>query len=70
MRTRLFRIMGLAIVTAALLGTFHGAQLVAATSCTSNSQCPTGTLCCYPCGTDGCHDECITPIDGHCPHYP
>ncbi len=70
MRTRLLRILGLAIMVAALLGTSHGAQLLAATSCTSNSQCPTGTLCCYPSGIPGCHDECVTPVDGHCPRYP
>jgi len=39
------------------------------TGCTSNAQCPTGKLCCYPCGIDGCTNQCITPIKGHCPHF-
>jgi hypothetical protein len=41
-----------------------------ATSCTSSSQCPTGQLCCYPCGIDGCTNVCTTPVRGHCPFYP
>jgi hypothetical protein len=40
------------------------------TGCTTNAQCPTGTLCCYPCGIDGCTNMCITPLKGHCPHFP
>jgi hypothetical protein len=40
------------------------------TGCTSNAQCPTGTLCCYPCGIDGCTNMCIAPLKGHCPHFP
>jgi hypothetical protein len=40
------------------------------TGCTSNDQCPAGKLCCYPCGIDGCTNMCITPIKGHCPHFP
>jgi hypothetical protein len=40
------------------------------TGCTSNAQCPAGKLCCYPCGIDGCTNQCITPIKGHCPHFP
>ncbi len=40
------------------------------TGCTSNAQCPAGKLCCYPCGIDGCTNMCITPIKGHCPHFP
>jgi hypothetical protein len=39
------------------------------TGCTSNAQCPTGTLCCYPCGIDGCTKQCITPIKGRCPLF-
>jgi hypothetical protein len=39
------------------------------TGCTSNAQCPTGTLCCYPCGIDGCTKQCVTPIKGRCPLY-
>jgi hypothetical protein len=39
------------------------------TGCTSNDQCPRGTLCCYPCGIDGCTNQCVTPIKGRCPLY-
>ena len=39
------------------------------TGCTSNAQCPTGTLCCYPCGIDGCTNQCVIPIKGRCPLY-
>ena len=43
-------------------------------SCTNNSQCPTGQLCCNACGTppeDG-HSclACLTPIRGRCPLIP
>jgi hypothetical protein len=40
------------------------------TGCTSNDQCPTGKLCCYPCGIDGCTNQCLTPIKGHGPFFP
>ena len=40
------------------------------TTCTSSSQCPTGQLCCYPCGIDGCDRVCMTPMRGHCPFFP
>jgi hypothetical protein len=40
------------------------------TSCTSSSQCPTGQLCCYPCGIDGCSNVCMNPVRGHCPFFP
>lgn len=44
---------------------------LASTSCTSNSQCPTGQLCCYPCGIDGCDIKvCTVPERGRCPMYP
>jgi hypothetical protein len=39
------------------------------TGCTSNAQCPTGKLCCYPCGIDGCTNMCLTPIKGRCPLF-
>lgn len=39
------------------------------TGCTSNAQCPTGTLCCYPCGIDGCTNQCLTPVKGRCPLF-
>lgn len=38
------------------------------TICTSNADCPTGEICCYPCGIDGCDKVCMTPWRGHlCP---
>lgn len=40
------------------------------TTCTSSSQCPTGQLCCYPCGIDGCNFVCMQPMRGHCPFFP
>jgi hypothetical protein len=40
------------------------------TSCTTNAQCPTGKLCCYPCGIDGCSKMCLTPVKGRCPLFP
>jgi hypothetical protein len=40
------------------------------TTCTSSSQCPSGQLCCYPCGIDGCSFTCMTPMNGHCPRFP
>ena len=41
-----------------------------ATTCTSSTQCPTGQLCCYPCGIDGCSRVCMVPMRGHCPFFP
>jgi len=40
------------------------------TTCTSSTQCPTGQLCCYPCGIDGCSRVCMVPMRGHCPFFP
>jgi hypothetical protein len=40
------------------------------TTCTSNANCPTGQLCCYPCGIDGCSRVCMVPMRGHCPFFP
>jgi hypothetical protein len=40
------------------------------TTCTSSSQCPSGQLCCYPCGIDGCSFTCMQPMNGHCPRFP
>lgn len=42
------------------------------TGCTSNSQCPTGQLCCYMCGNPPEGDDsgcwmCVTPWRGRCP---
>lgn len=43
----------------------------AETICTSNADCPTGQICCYPCGIDGCDKVCMTPWRGHlCPPIP
>src|SRR4051812_11356889 len=42
-----------------------------ANGCTSDAQCPTGTLCCRDCGFFGCtHKGCLTPINGKCPLIP
>lgn len=40
--------------------------------CTSNSQCPTGQLCCYMCGAQPDGDDsfcrmCVTPVRNRCP---
>jgi len=38
--------------------------------CTSNSQCPTGQLCCNACGISpdgGSCLRCVKPLRGHCP---
>ncbi|HSK76350.1 MAG TPA: hypothetical protein VLQ45_07800 [Thermoanaerobaculia bacterium] len=40
------------------------------TTCTSHSQCPTGQLCCYPCGIDGCDWVCMTVVRNRCPFFP
>jgi hypothetical protein len=42
------------------------------TGCTSDSQCPTGQLCCYMCGAQPDGDDshcrrCVTPFKGRCP---
>jgi hypothetical protein len=40
------------------------------TGCTSNSQCPRGQLCCYPCGIPGCQNQCMAPApNGQCPLF-
>jgi hypothetical protein len=38
--------------------------------CTSNTDCPTGQLCCYPCGIDGCDKICMDPWNKRCPLIP
>jgi hypothetical protein len=66
--------------TAQFLATLSGGQtptpndLLPAPSfmagCTSNSQCPTGQLCCNSCGNPpdgGTCRACMTPIRGRCP---
>jgi len=40
------------------------------TTRTSSTDCPTGQLCCYPCGIDGCSRVCMVPMRGHCPFFP
>lgn len=30
-------------------------------TCTSDADCPTGQLCCYPCGIPDCNFVCMTP---------
>jgi hypothetical protein len=41
------------------------------TTCHSNDECPTGQLCCYPCGIDGCEFICMAPWGktGECPLF-
>ena len=41
-----------------------------ATFCATDADCPTGQLCCYPCGIDGCNKTCTKPLRGRCPLYP
>jgi hypothetical protein len=45
-------------------------QTLSVTYCTSNADCPTGQLCCYPCGIDGCQRTCMNPFKGRCPFFP
>ena len=41
------------------------------TTCNSNADCPTGQLCCYPCGIPDCEFICMTPWrKGICPPIP
>jgi hypothetical protein len=40
------------------------------TLCATNADCPTGQLCCYPCGIEGCSRVCTQPLRGRCPLYP
>jgi hypothetical protein len=40
-------------------------------ACTSDSQCPPGLKCCYPCGVAGCSNVCMEPTEaGRCPMFP
>jgi hypothetical protein len=41
---------------------------LATTTCTTNADCPTGELCCYPCGRFGCDFVCMAVTT--CPHFP
>lgn len=38
--------------------------------CTTHADCPTGKLCCYPCGVADCSNVCMTPVRGRCPLFP
>ena len=40
------------------------------TTCIDDDDCPSGQLCCYPCGIDGCPFVCMTPQRGRCPFFP
>jgi hypothetical protein len=40
------------------------------TLCDSNADCPTGQLCCYPCGIPDCHNVCMEPVRKRCPMFP
>lgn len=40
------------------------------TTCSSNADCPTGQLCCYPCGIPDCEWVCMTPWRNRCPPIP
>jgi hypothetical protein len=67
--------------TAEFLATLSGAQSTApgdllpspiflAMFCATDADCPTGQLCCYPCGIEGCTKTCTKPLRGRCPLYP
>lgn len=44
---------------------------VRSTTCSSHDDCPTGQLCCYPCGIPDCEFVCMTPWrKGICPLIP
>ncbi len=39
--------------------------------CGSDSQCGGGLKCCYPCGIEGCENQCMAPMpNGQCPLFP
>ena len=39
-------------------------------TCTVDTDCMPGQLCCYPCGIPGCNLMCTTPLNGKCPMPP
>ena len=43
---------------------------VRSTTCSSHDDCPTGQLCCYPCGIPDCEFVCMTPWRNRCPLIP
>jgi hypothetical protein len=41
------------------------------TRCDTDSQCHSLLKCCYPCGIEGCQNECMMPMpNGQCPLFP
>ena len=39
--------------------------------CGSDSDCNSGLKCCYPCGIEGCENQCMQPMpNGQCPLFP
>ena len=73
---RTFRPLLLASLFALLTIAAGNAQAPAATpqllstTCTSDTDCPTGQKCCYPCGIDGCDFVCMTVTRNRCPFFP
>ncbi len=54
--------------TIACAGTGGGSGL--GQLCTQTSECGSGLLCCYPCGTAGCINQCMQPTqNGLCPMF-
>ena len=52
-------------------GTTTATGKAAGETCGASSECGSGLLCCYPCGTAGCVNRCIAPTTaGVCPLYP
>jgi hypothetical protein len=40
-------------------------------TCNQTSECGAGLMCCYPCGTAGCTNQCMQPTqNGLCPMFP
>jgi hypothetical protein len=61
----------LASLATDLAGTSGIPGAIAASGCTSSSQCPSGQLCCLACGYAGCETfACFKPMNGHCPRFP
>jgi hypothetical protein len=64
----------IALLALLAVGSVSGAlapqTLAATTYCASSADCPSGQLCCYPCGIDGCNRVCMKPMNGHCPFFP
>jgi hypothetical protein len=39
--------------------------------CSLDKECNTGLKCCYPCGQQGCSNQCMQPMsNGQCPQFP